>query len=129
MKKAPFKLKKLYFVEKRKRLLWKICILVLIFNLLVIDYSINGLCTGGSLKMSISKRNHHRTNQSPWNKLVMRIELTREILSPQPADFQRNSTFYFLIFFIYGNMFPESRGYVVEPVTSSNNLVSLNLTN
>ena len=47
--------------------------------------------------------------------LVIRIELTPTILL----------TTVFGIFFIIGNIFPESHGFVAVPVTRSNNFVSL----
>ena len=53
-----------------------------------------------------------------WSKLinllqlVMRIEITREILSPWLSDFLKNSSIHFLRFFIFGNKFPESHGFV-----------------
>ena len=67
-------------------------------------------------------------NLSKSIDLLIRIELTRAILMPRFSNFLRNSTIHFHTFwlvFMFGNSFRKSRGFVVVPVTKSNNFVSL----
>ena len=57
-------------------------------------------------------------NYSKFTHLVMRIDLTRTILSPQLSDFMKNSAIYFSHVFIFSTMFPKSLGFVAMPGTS-----------
>ena len=55
-------------------------------------------------------------NNSKLKNLVIRIELTRAILMPR-FTFSEKLDHPFSHFFIFGNMFSESHGFVAIPVT------------
>ena len=74
-----------------------------------------------SLKVSTSQQTPYTVqNLSKLIDFVIRIELTRAILKlSEKFDHP------FSHVFIFGNMFPESHGFVAVPVTRPNNFVSL----
>ena len=75
------------------------------------NFSINGLCT----------ENRPLSERTPIpykikvTDLALTIELTQTILMPRFSNFLRNSPIHV---FIYGNMLPESHGFVTMPVRS-----------
>ena len=66
-------------------------------------------------------------NENKLIDLVKLIQLTRAILLLRLSDFLKYSTIDFCMFFVYGNMFPESHGFVTLPVTTSMNDACFNL--
>ena len=59
-----------------------------------------------------------KVNNCKLIDLVIRIELTRAILMPRVSNFLKSLIISFSNVFIFGNMFPESHGFVTMPVTS-----------
>ena len=67
-----------------------------------IDLSINGLRKSGYFKnVNITTDPNTAENYSKLIDFVIRIELTRTILSPRLSDFLRNSTIHFACFYIW----------------------------
>ena len=55
----------------------------------------------------------------------MRIKLILAILSPRPSDIFEKFDHPFSHVFIFGNVFPESHGFVAMPVTTASQIHTL----
>ena len=80
-----------------------------------------------SLKMSTSKRTPNTAqNSCKLIDLEMRIELiNRDQFNATILKFFEKFYHQFLHVYIFGNMFPESHGFIAVPVTRSNHFVSV----
>ena len=86
---------------------------------MTIDFFINGLRTENRLRSQRTPKPYkNKLNNCKLIDLVIRIELTRAILVLRFLNFMKNSIVHFRMFFIFGNIFSESHGFVAMPVTS-----------
>ena len=82
-----------------------------------IDFSINGLRTGGLFKnVIITTDPNTAQNSSQLIDLVIRIELTRAISMKTILKFSEKLNHPFSYVYIWYHMFPESHEFVAVPV-------------